>query len=189
MHSQTNRENDWLGCWASEAIIWHVSLNLLESCGCFQWSLMICKCPQKNSLTVVLVKQCDHIRLKLCLCWEMGGHDTAFEAESNNNTGLNHILPRPHPGNIVSFRKLDRMKEYTDIKASSRVQCTLYSPNYWMQPDLVNTQTHSSHQCHHTCIVTHPWKGQSSPFRFHPILIHLPTLAVRDIRAGYPGQL
>lgn len=136
-----------------------------------------------------LVKQCDDIWLKLCLCWELGGHDSVFESVSKNNTAQNHILPRPHPGNIVSFRKLDRMKEHGDIKASSRVRRALYSHKCWMRPDLVSTQTHSSHHHYHTYIVTHPSvRSEQFPFFFHPILTHLPMLAVRGGRAGYPGQ-
>lgn len=114
---------------------------------------------QTNSLSVGLVKRRDDIWPRQCLCWEMGGHDRAFEPASKSNTGLNHILPRPHPGDIVSLRKLDGIKERGHIKASSRVQCTPCSHNYWILD--------SSHHHGHTYIVTHtPGKVRAVPLVF-----------------------
>lgn len=100
-------------CWACKAIKRHITVKSVE----------------KPLIFSVAANDLHDIWLRLCLCWEMGGHDRAFESESKNNMGLNHILPRPHPSNIVSFRKLDRMKEHTAIKAISRGQSTLCSHN------------------------------------------------------------
>lgn len=58
------------------------------------------------------------------------------------------------------------MKGHSDIKASSRVQCTLDSHNYWMRPALVNT--HSSRRRRHTCIVAHSPERSEQSLLFSP---------------------
>lgn len=112
----------------------HVKLNLLESCGCFKWLLMICKPPRlipqvRGSLSNVMT-------LWLCLCW--GNGETWLGGEFKKESGLQPCPAKASYRKYCFIQKAGQDERQSDIKASS-VQCTLFSNDYWISSNLMNT--------------------------------------------------